>query len=82
MEKKYYEEDGFKRNWLRFKDDVKALKAMPDGQPADWLRKPWDMHAYIDMYKESCQAAPYLMGHIWAVYFPVSLITIVVLLCV
>jgi hypothetical protein len=29
------------------------------------------------MYVEAERAAPYLMGHIWAVYYPLSIIAMV-----
>lgn len=53
--------------------DYLVLKNAPDGQPSDWLRQPWNTHHWTDMFVESCRRAPYLMGHWWAVYFPVSI---------
>jgi len=70
-------EDGLDKNTSKFRADIEALKAMPDGRPADWLKKPWDMHHWVDMFKESCEHAPYLMGHIYAVYVPLSVVLIV-----
>ena len=72
--------NGIQRNLVRFKKEHKHLAGMPDGQPEDWLKKPWDLHAYVDMFVESSEYAPYLMGHWWAVYFPVSLLAIIILL--
>jgi hypothetical protein len=71
--------NGYKRNLLRFKMDYEGLQEMPDGKPMDWLRKPWNVHHYTDMFVESCSEAPFLMGHWWAVYFPVSIIIMGVL---
>lgn len=29
-----------------------------------WLRKPWDSHAYVNLFVESRRASPYLTGHV------------------
>jgi hypothetical protein len=71
---KYLELDGLERNMAKFKMGIKALKEMPDGSPKDWLKAPWNVHHYVDMFVESSRAAPYLMGHVWAVYVPLSII--------
>lgn len=56
------------------------LGDLPDGAPEDWLKRPWNLHHWTDMFVESCRWAPYVMGHWWAVYFPVSLGTIIYLI--
>jgi hypothetical protein len=60
--------------WRKYKRDYKRLKDLDDGQPITWLKAPWNSHHWVDMFVEADRAAPYLMGHIWAVYFPVSVI--------
>ena len=69
--------DGIKKNEQKFKLDREALKNMPDGHPSDWFKAPWSMHHYVDIFVESSRAAPYLMGHIWAVYVHVSIAAII-----
>ena len=66
--------DRMKTNMRKYKADYRALKNMPDGHPSDWLKKPWDSHAYVDMFVESSRAAPYLMGHIYAILAPIVVI--------
>ena len=71
------DEDGIFKNWTKMKEDYAKLQEMPDGKLSDWLKKPWDMHHWVDMFKESCEHAPYLMGYIYAVYVPLSVVLIV-----
>ena len=66
--------DKLKTNYRKYVEDYRKLRAMPDGSPMDWLKKPWDGHAYVDMFVESSRAAPYLMGHIYAVLLPVLVV--------
>lgn len=61
----------------KVKRDLAALEAMTDGHFKDWLGAPWNTHHWTDMFVESSRHAPYLMGHVWAVYFPASIIAIV-----
>lgn len=61
----------------KVKTEYRNLKSMSDGQPKDWLRRPWNTHHWTDMFVESSRHAPYLMGHWWAVYFPASIILII-----
>lgn len=67
--------DGWRRNLVRFRQDYQAMKDMQDGRPIDWIRKPWDVHAWVDMFREASKDANggFLMAHWWAVYFPVSI---------
>lgn len=66
--------DQWKTNYRKMAMDYRELRDLPDGSPMDWLKKPWDAHAYVDMFVESSRAAPYLMGHIWAVVLPIGII--------
>jgi len=71
--------DGLKKNESKYKDDYKKLKNLKDGKPSDWLKSPWNSHHWVDMFVEADRAAPYLMGHIWSGYFPISIILMVYL---
>ena len=71
--------DNLKTNYRKYVQDYRKLRSMPDGSPMDWLKKPWDGHAYVDMFVESSRAAPYLMGHFWAMYLPLSILAMVLL---
>ena len=68
--------DGWRKNYSKFLVDYRKLQQVPDGAPKDWLKKPWDLHAYVDMFVEADRVAPYLMGHIWAVVFPITIFLI------
>lgn len=72
--------NGLRRNIKRFMLDYNGLKRMPDGKPEDWLKEPWNVHHYTDMFVEAFSEAPFLMGHVFAVYFPLSILTIGVLI--
>lgn len=61
----------------KFEADHDRLKEMPDGHPIDWMKAPWNSHHWTDMFVEASRHAPYLMGHVWAVYFPLSVIAMV-----
>lgn len=69
--------DGLEQNNYKFKRDYESLKNLEDGQPSDWLKKPWSSHDWVDMYVEADRTSPYLMGHIWSIYYPVSIILMV-----
>jgi hypothetical protein len=66
------DKDGLAKNEEKYRTDFEALKNLEDGKLTDWLKEPWNMHHYIDMFVESARAAPYLMGHIGGVYLPIS----------
>jgi hypothetical protein len=70
--------NGLEKNLEKFKVDMQHLRALNDGRPEQFLAKP-NSHNWVDMFVEADRAAPYLMGHIWSVYFPVSIVTMVVL---
>ena len=72
--------NGAAKNLEKYKIDLMAIKDMPDGHLGDWLKSPLNMHNFVDMFVETARAAPYLMGHIWSIYFPVSIVAIIVLL--
>ena len=61
----------------KVKADIRSLQTMQDGHFSDWVKAPWSGHHWTDMFVESSRHAPYLMGHIWALYVPVSLIAII-----
>lgn len=69
--------DGPERDNKKMRFGYQRLKGMKDGQPKDWLRQPWNTHHWVDMYVESCRTSPYLMGHVWAIYFPASIVAMV-----
>lgn len=60
----------------KVKADLNALKVKKDGHVSDWLKEPWNSHHYVDMFVESCRAAPYTVGHVLAVYVPLSILLI------
>ena len=55
---KYLEEDGIKRNWLRFKFEWKAFKK-------HWKLQPKSHAPVTNFFVELCRATPFLAGHIW-----------------
>ena len=79
MAKKLAGLNGLERNIAKLKQEWKFLSQRPDGQVTDWLKKPWDLHAYVDIYVETMRASPYLMGHIYAVVIPAAICAITVL---
>ncbi|MFT5766749.1 MAG: hypothetical protein ACI9DH_000568 [Halioglobus sp.] len=72
--------NGIRKNMDKLRLDIRYLRNRPDGYVMDWVKQPWNMHHWVDIFVETARAAPYLMGHLWAVYVPASFITIVVLL--
>jgi len=62
--------------WDKVKAELSALKVKEDGHVKDWLKQPWNTHHWTDIFVESCRAAPYTMGHVWAVYLPLSILLI------
>jgi hypothetical protein len=66
--------DGWKKNAQKYKQEYNRLKELPDGHVADWAKQPWNSHHWFDMFVEAERASPYLMGHIWGWYYPLSVI--------
>ena len=64
--------DGWRRNIEKMKLDAWVLGQLMPEHVARFKRKPWSLHAYVNLFVESERNAPYLMGHIWSAYLPVS----------
>ena len=72
-QKPYEGMDGLKRNLARFKYEWIMLWHYMKPHWKRYLRKPWDSHAYTNLYVESRRHAPYLIGHFDAVFYPLLL---------
>lgn len=73
----YKDLDGFEKNLSKFKNDWATLKPILQAGFTR-LTNSLDTHSYVDLFVESRRAAPYLMGHIDAVAYPLLLIAAVV----
>jgi hypothetical protein len=69
--------DGWRKNWQKFRLDWHLLSVEMPPHFKRWAVKPWDMHAYVNLYVESRRAAPYLVGHIDSVLYPLLIIFII-----
>jgi hypothetical protein len=65
--------DGIGRNAARFRLEIKLLRREMSGHWRRWLRRPWDVHAYVNLWVESARIAPYLVGHVYCVLVPALL---------
>ena len=64
-------------NLRKFRIDWSVLRVEMRSHFERWLKKPWDVHAYVNLYVESRRAAPYLIGHIDSVIYPLLILFII-----
>ena len=62
--------DGWRRNWRKLQEEWRYTKKRTGEHWERWAKKPWDLHAYVNLYVETRRASPYLMGHIDSVLYP------------
>lgn len=62
--------EGLARNIAKFRMEAKHLRRFMGPHWSRWIRRPWDVHAYVNLWVESCRLVPYLMGHIYCVLVP------------
>jgi hypothetical protein len=70
--------DGLERNVIKLSAETKRWWEESKEHRLRWLKKPWDMHAYVNMYVESRRISPYLTGHVDAILYPAVLVAAVV----
>ena len=63
-------ENGFGRNLVKMREETRMLHRFMGPHLKRWLKKPWDSHAYVNLFVESRRLTPYLIGHIDAVLYP------------
>lgn len=68
--------DGLARDVSKMSQEWTRMTLMLRPNVRDWLRAPWNAHHYTDLFVESSRISPYFMGHIWAVYLPLSITAI------
>lgn len=68
--------DGIARDVEKLWDEGVDLADCMRPYWGDWLRAPWNMHHFTDLFVESARISPYFVGHMWAAYLPLSLATI------
>jgi hypothetical protein len=71
--------DGVQRNVLKLREEIAFWWDATKEDRLRWLKRPWDLHAYVNMYVESRRASPYLTGHVDAVLYPLGAIIIIAL---
>jgi hypothetical protein len=67
-------DNGFARNLRKLKHEFLQLYRFMGPHFMRWIKKPWDSHAYVNLFVESRRLTPYLMGHIDAVLYPALII--------
>jgi len=70
--------DGTTRNVLKLREEIAFWWNATKEDRVRWLKRPWDAHAYVNMYVESRRASPYLTGHVDAILYPAVLVAAVV----
>ena len=77
MKKPYEGLNGIERNiaklgyeWRRLKDDMGE-------HVIRFAKKPWDVHAYTNLFVESARSQPYFMGHVYAIALPIVVLLLV-----
>lgn len=62
--------DGLAKNWDKLKKDWLVLRKEMPPHLLRLLKRPWDMHAYVNIFKEAHTCAPYFTSHVDAVAYP------------
>lgn len=65
--------DGLERNIIKLWEEWKALRDDMGPHLKRWIRRPWDSHAYVNLFVEARRSSAYLVGHIDAVLYPLFL---------
>ncbi|RLA19355.1 MAG: hypothetical protein DRQ56_05565 [Gammaproteobacteria bacterium] len=63
--------DGLARDLEKMKNEGGLLLDAMGPHWRRWISKPWDGHAYTNLFVEAQRVSPYFMGHIDAVLLPV-----------
>jgi len=77
----YQDLNGHERNVAKLKEEWLVFRLVMKPYFKEWLKAPWNMHHYVDLFVESGRVSKkhpnYLMGHFWAIYFPLSILLII-----
>ena len=77
------EKDGWRRNLAQFWLEWFLLREGMRPHVKRWLKKPFDMHAFYNLFVESGRlGVEYLMGHIWGTLTLTQVVTLVLLIVV
>ena len=74
---KWYDLDGWARTKAKMKYEWGLVKPVFKLTFSDWVREPWNMHHFVDMFVETRRASPYFTGHIDAVAYPILVLIII-----
>ena len=69
--------DGWRRNLDKFKKEWTRLTIYLEPEWERFKESPFDGHTYVNLFVESRREAPYLIGHIDAVLYPVLILSII-----
>lgn len=63
------DKDGLARDWKKLRMEWALMQDIMKVHWKRWIRKPWDTHAYVNLFVESRRASPYLTGHVDAILY-------------
>lgn len=65
----YKGKNGLSRNFYKLKEEFRKVKVA--------VEVTWGGHdPYTNAWVEACRASPYFMGHVLAIAFPISVLTL------
>ena len=70
MSKPYEGLNGIERNIAKLGYEYRLLKRDMKEHVVRFAKKPWDVHAYTNLFVESARLQPYFMGHVYAIALP------------
>lgn len=76
MTEAWRDKDGLEKNVEKFTSEWKKLKDAMKPEFVRFLKRPWDVHSYVNLLVESRRCSPYLIGHIDAVLYPILIVAI------
>lgn len=60
----YRGKDGLARDIAKLRVEYGLMADIMKPHWRRWRRRPWDTHAYVNLWVESRRASPYLTGHV------------------
>lgn len=70
--------DKAKTNIRKMKVELQKLSVEMPVHIDRWVERPWDAHAFVNLFVEARRISPYLTGHVDAVLYPLLVVTNVI----
>ena len=69
--------DGLARDITKLKFEWELLRQAMAPHWKRWIRRPWDTHAFVNLFVEARRESAYLVGHVDAIAYPVIIVLLI-----